>query len=193
VREAKLRSGEYIFINGGSGNVGSAVLQLAASLGARVIVTAGSDEDLEYCRRLGAEHVVNYKIGDIVTAISAFAPNGIDVYWDTTTKPDFERAVPLLARRGRIVLMAGLDAHPSFPVGAFYTKDCSMHGFAISNATVEELQSYAKVINECLAKGKLVARIGRVMLLAEAGRAHQLIEDSLGGLVKLSGKIVLTI
>jgi NADPH2:quinone reductase len=56
---------------------------------------------------------------DIVKAISEFAPDGIDVYWDTTTKPDFERAVPLLAHRGRIILMPGLDAHPAFPVGAF--------------------------------------------------------------------------
>ena len=110
LREAKLRAGESVFINGGAGNVGSAVLQLATNLGAHVIVTAGSDSDLEYCRKLGAARAVNYKTGDIVKAISEFAPDGIDVYWDTTTKPDFERAVPLLSHRGRIVLMAGLDA-----------------------------------------------------------------------------------
>ena len=152
MREARLRSGESVFINGGAGNVGSAILQLAVNLGARVIVTAGSDEDIEYCGALGAERVVNYKSGDIVKAISEFAPNGIDVYWDTTTKPDFERAVPVLAHRGRVIVMAGMDAHPAFPVGAFYTKDCSMHGFAITNATAEELQHYAKLINDCLAK-----------------------------------------
>jgi NADPH:quinone reductase len=192
MREAQLRSGESVFINGGAGNVGSAVLQLAVNLGARVIVTAGSDEDIEYCRALGAERIVNYKTGDIVKAISELASDGIDVYWDTTTKPDFERAVPLLAHRGRVIVMAGLDAHPAFPVGAFYTKDCSMHGFAITNATVEELQDYAKLINECLAKGTLTARIARVMPLAEARLAHQLIEDRLNGHLKLSGKIVLT-
>jgi NADPH2:quinone reductase len=146
LREAKLGAGESVFINGGAGNVGSAVLQLATNLGAHVIVTTGSDSDLEYCRQLGAERTVNYKTGDIVAAISEFAPNGIDVYWDTTTKPDFERAVPLLSHRARIVLMAGLDAHPPFPVGAFYTKDCSLHGFAITNATAEELQNCAKVV-----------------------------------------------
>jgi len=193
LREAKLGAGESVFINGGAGNVGSAVLQLATNLGARVIVTAGSDSDLEYCRQLGAERTVNYKTGDIVAAISEFAPNGIDVYWDTTTKPDFERAVPLLSHRARIVLMAGLDAHPPFPVGAFYTKDCSLHGFAITNATAEELQDCAKAINEWLAKGKLLARVDRVMPLAEAARAHQLIEDSLHGRLKLHGKIVLTV
>src|SRR6516225_739246 len=69
LREAKLGAGESVFINGGAGNVGSAVLQLATNLGARVIVTAGSDSDLEYCRQLGAERTVNYKTGDIANAI----------------------------------------------------------------------------------------------------------------------------
>lgn len=190
-REAHLRAGESVFVNGGAGNVGSAVLQLAVNLGARVIVTAGSDEDLGYCRSLGAERAMNYKTEDISKGISEFAPKGIDVYWDTTTKPDFERAVPLLAQRGRIILMAGLNAHPSFPVGAFYTKDCSMRGFAITNATVDELKNCAAAINEWLGVRKLTARIDRVMPLAEAAQAHRLIEDSQRGLIKLRGKLVL--
>lgn len=192
LREAKLRQGESVFINGGAGNVGSAVLQLAANLGARVIVTAGSEEDLAYCRSLGAERAVNYKSAEVVKEIGKFAPAGIDVYWDTTTRPDFERAVPLLAHRGRIILMAGLEARPVFPVGPFYTKDCLLHGFAISNATSGELRDCAKAINESLASAKLKARISRVMPLAEAAAAHQLLEDSLHGLTRLKGKIVLT-
>lgn len=122
LREAKLRSGESIFINGGAGNVGSAVLQMAANLGARIIVTAGSEDDLTYCRSLRAERAVNYKTENAVQAISEFAPDGIDVYWDTTTRPDFEQAVPLLAHRGRIVLMAGSDIRPPFPVNGFTPK-----------------------------------------------------------------------
>jgi NADPH2:quinone reductase len=192
LREAKLRAGESVFINGGAGNVGSAVLQLAVHMGARVMVTAGGDSDLEYCRKSGAERAVNYKTGDIAQAISEFAPNGIDVYWDTTTRPDFERAVPLLAYRGRIVLMAGLDAHPAFPAGAFYTKDCSLHGFAITNASAGDLEDAARTINGCFAQGKLRARIDRMLPLAEAAQAHQLMEDSRQGRIKLHGKIVLT-
>ncbi len=191
LREAKLRSGESIFINGGAGNVGSAVLQLAAGMGARAIVTAGGAEDLAYCRSLGAACAVNYKTENVAKLISEFAPNGVDVYWDTTTKPDFERAVPLLAHRGRIILMAGLDARPVFPVGGFYTKDCSMHGFAITNATCRELQDCAKAINAALGSGKLKARISRLMPLKDAAAAHQLLEDSQRGLIKLNGKIVL--
>jgi NADPH2:quinone reductase len=185
---ARLRRGESLFINGGSGNVGSATLQLAHYLGARVIVTAGSEEKLARCLRLGADRAVDYRTADIAAEVRAFAPAGIDVYWDTTRQPDFERAVPLLAQGGRIVLMAGLAAHPTFPVGAFYTRDCSMHGFAVTNARKEQLRSSAELINKLLAEGRLHGRIDRVMPLAEAARAHHLTESPAA---QLDGKIVL--
>jgi NADPH2:quinone reductase len=136
---------------------------------------------------------VNYKTGDVAKEIAEFAPDGIDVYWDTTTRLDFERAVPLLAHRGRIILMAGLDARPVFPIGPFYTKDCSLHGFAISNATNRELQECAKAINKSLESGTLKARISRALPLAEAAIAHQLLEVSLHGMAKLKGKIILKV
>jgi NADPH2:quinone reductase len=188
IREAGLKAGETLFINGGSGNVGSAVLQVARHLGARVIVTAGSTEKLRRCLELGADRAVNYKTEDVAAAIRDFAPQGVDVYWDTTREPDFERAVPLLQHRGRLIVMAGLNAHPPFPVGPFYTKDCSMHGFAITNATTEELCKCAGQINGLLAAGALKVKLDRVMPLAQASAAHRLFEEHQA---ELSGKIVL--
>lgn len=188
VREAAIQAGETLLINGGSGNVGSAALQVAHYFGARVIVTAGSTEKIRRCLELGADRAVNYKTGDVAAAIRDFAPQGVDVYWDTTREPDFERSVPLLKHRGRIILMAGLNAHPPFPVGAFYTKDCSMHGFAITNATPEELRDVADQINRLLAAGALKAKVDRVMPLAEAAMAHRLFEEHQA---ELNGKIVL--
>jgi NADPH:quinone reductase len=188
MREAGLKPGETLFINGGSGSVGSSVLQVARHLGARVIVTAGSPEKLRRCIGLGADRAINYKTEDVVAAIRDFAPQGVDVYWDTTREPDFERAVPLLKHRGRLILMAGLNARPPFPVGAFYTKDCSMHGFAITNATTEELRDVADQINRLLVAGALKAKVNRVMSLAEAAMAHRLFEEHQA---ELNGKIVL--
>ena len=188
VREAKLRTGEAVFINGGAGNVGSATMQLAHNLGARVLVTAGSADRVQQCLELGADRAINYKTEDVVKAISDFVPQGVDVYWDTTRQPDFERAVPLMAHRGRIIVMAGLDAHPTFLVGAFYTKDCSMHGFAVTNATPAELRDGAGVINRWLSEGRLRGKIDRIMGLAEAAAAHRLVEDPHA---ELKGKIVL--
>ena len=189
VREAAIQAGQTLLINGGSGNVGSAALQVAHHFGARVIVTAGSTEKTRRCLELGADRAVNYKTEDVAAAIRDFAPKGVDVYWDTAREPDFERSVPLLKHRGRIILMAGLNAHPPFPVGAFYTKDCSMHGFAITNATSEELRDVADQINRLLAVGALKAKVGRVMPLAESAMAHRLFEEHQA---ELNGKIVLT-
>lgn len=185
--EARIKPGEKLFINGGAGNVGAAAIQIACHLGARVIATASTAEKLRYCLELGAERAVNYKTEDVSDAIRSFAPQGLDVHWDTSGHPDFERAVPLMAHRGRILVMAGLAAHPSFPVGAFYTRDCSMLGFAITNATTQELCDCAETINSLLSVGQLRARIDRIMPLAESAAAHRLLEHHAA---EIFGKII---
>jgi NADPH2:quinone reductase len=189
---ARLQSGETLFVNGGSGGVGSCVVQLAKILGARVITTAGSAEKAALCRELGADLVLNYRTQDVAAAVREFAPDGVNVWWETQREPDFERAVPLLALRGRMVLMAGRDAKPLFPVGPFYVKDCSLHGFAMFNASAEEQRPAADAINRWMAAGRLKARIDRVLPLAEAAQAHRLQEEStVQKTGALAGKIVL--
>jgi NADPH2:quinone reductase len=194
VRKAQLKLGEILFVNGGAGGVGSCVVQMAKSMGAKVIATAGSDAKADACRQLGADVVINYQTDDVDEAIKRAAPDGVNVWWETLRQPDFDRAVPLLAMRGRYVLMAGRDAKPVFPVGPFYVKDCSLHGFAMFNGTPEELRSAAEDINRWVAEGKLKARIDRVLPLSAAMEAHRLQEDSTirqSGVV--SGKIVLRV
>ncbi|HVV71614.1 MAG TPA: NADPH:quinone reductase [Verrucomicrobiae bacterium] len=192
VRHAALSAGEILFVNGGSGGVGSSVVQMGKALGARVITTAGTEEKVKICRELGADHVINYKTEDVEAAIKAFAPDGVNVWWEPLREPDFDRTVRLLALRGRMVIMAGRDARPAFPVGPFYVKDCSLYGFAMFNATPREQRVAADEINRWLAEGKLKARIDRVLPLARAAEAHRLQEEST---VKksgvLAGKIVL--
>jgi NADPH2:quinone reductase len=187
LRDAGLRPGEVLFINGGAGNVGSAVLQLARGRGARVVATAGSDEGLAWCRELGADRVINYRIEDIDRALAEYAPGGVDVYWDTSGRPDFDRAVARSARRGRVVVMCGYGARPPFPVGPFYVKGCSLHGFAVTYATDAELRACADEINHWLTGDALRVRIDRVLPLSAAAAAHSLIE----GDTPLAGKILL--
>ena len=192
--KAQLKAGEILFVNGGAGGVGSCVVQMAKRIGAKVITTAGSESKVKACRALGADVVINYETEDVDAAIKEAAPNGVNVWWETLRQPDFERAVPLLAMRARYVLMAGRDAKPVFPVGPFYVKDCSLHGFAMFNATAEELRTAAEDINRWAAENKLKARIDRVLPLSAAAEAHRLQEDSTikqSGVV--SGKLVLRI
>jgi NADPH2:quinone reductase len=135
---------------------------------------------------------VNYKTEDVDAAIKAFAPGGVNVWWETLREPNFERTIPLLAMRGRMVIMAGRDARPVFPVGQFYTKDCSIYGFAMFNASVREQRAAANAINRWVTEGKLKARIDRVLPLSQAAEAHRLQEEStIQKSGALAGKIVL--
>ena len=191
-QNARLRQGESIFVNGGSGGVGSMVIQMAKAAGARVIATAGSEEKLAECRKLGADVTVNYKTQDVAAAVKEFAPTGVNVYWETTREPDFEKIVSYLGERGRIVLMAGREARPQFPVGPFYVKGCSLHGFVMFKATPDEQRSAADNINQLLASKKLSAKISRIFPLSEAAAAHRLQEENtLRKAGTLAGKIVL--
>lgn len=193
VREANLQSGETLFVNGGTGGVGSMVVQIAKALGARVITTAGSEDKLKVCRELGADLAINYKTEDVPARIKEQARNGINVWWETLREPNFEQTIPLLAFRGRMVLMAGRDAHPPFPVGPFYTKDCRLLGFAVLNARPEEQQPAAEAINRWLAAGKIKPRIDRILPLDQTPLAHRLQEQStIHKSGALAGKIVIT-
>ena len=189
---ARLQPGEILFVNGGTGGVGSAVVQMAKAMGARVIATAGTDAKAEECRRLGADLAVNYQTQDVDAAIRAFAPEGVNVWWETQREPDFERTVTLLAMHGRMILMAGREAKPLFPVGSFYVKCCALHGFAMFNTSAEEQRACAGDINRWLAEGRLHARIDRVLPLAQTAEAHRWQEENtIGKKGTLAGKIVL--
>jgi NADPH2:quinone reductase len=192
VREARLQSGESIFVNGGSGGVGSTVVQLAKAMGARVYCSAGSDAKVEACRQLGADAAFNYHTQDILAEIKAVCPAGVNVWWETTREPDFDRAVAAMAGRGRFILMAGREARPPFPVGPFYVKGCALHGFVMFMATPQEQRAAAEDLNRWLSRGRYSPRIDRVLPLAEAAAAHRLQEEStIEKLGTLAGKIVL--
>ncbi len=193
VQFTRLQPGEILFVNGGTGGVGSTVVQMAKAIGAQVITTAGSAEKVAVARELGADLAINYKSDDVDGEIRKFAPSGVNVWWETLREPDFDRSIGFLAKRGRMVLMAGREARPVFPVGPFYVKDCSLFGFAMFNATADEQRTAADAINRWLAEGQLKPRIDRVLPLSQAAAAHRLQEDNtLHKAGTLAGKIVLT-
>ena len=193
---ADLKGGEVVFVNGGTGGVGSSVVQLAKSVGAHVIATVGNDQKKALCESLGADLVLNYKSATLDQDIRNFAERfgGIHVWFETQREPTFDRTVSLMAKRGRIVLMAGRDARPEFPVGPFYVNDLSLLGFAMFNARPEEQRAAAKTINVLVENGGWKPNIGKVFPLEQAADAHRLQEDNtLNKAGTLDGKIVLEV
>jgi NADPH2:quinone reductase len=139
--------------------------------------------------------VLNYKTDDVPAGVrEATGEQGVQVWYETQREPDFEKTIPLLSKRGRMVVMAGRQARPVFPVGPFYTKDLALYGFAMYNATPDEQRRCAEDINRWLAEKKVHAVIGRTFPLSEAAAAHRLLEENtLHRAGTLAGKVVLTV
>jgi NADPH2:quinone reductase len=193
-RVARLQSGELLFVNGGSGGVGSAVIQQAKAAGVRVITTAGSDAKRAYCAHLGADVVLDYRSPTLDDELRQVAAplGGINVWFETLREPTLDRTIEMMAQRGRILLMAGRQARPEFPVGPFYVKDLSLLGFAMFNASADEQRECALAINDLYARGGWHPAVGISLPLSQAAAAHQLQQDNtLDKKGTLSGKIVL--
>jgi NADPH:quinone reductase-like Zn-dependent oxidoreductase len=182
-RHGELVAGETVLVGGAAGNVGTALVQLAAKAGARVIATCRS-EDADWCAGAGAAEVVDYRDPDLGDRLRAVAPDGVDLLVDTSGKPDLAAALDLLAFRGRIVLLAGA-ARSEVPIAALYTRDARIQGFVISSAGVDELAATAVALNRELASGGLRTRIREVLPLARAADGHRMVEARIRGRVVL--------
>ena len=172
----RLRPGETVVVEGAAGNVGSALVVLAAKAGARVIATA-SGADARHCRELGASEVIDYATPGIADQIREACPAGADLWVDTSGRNDLGIAVGGLARRGRIVVLAGARSAPVLPAGELYMKDGVVTGFVISHATTSELAQAAVAINHLLSEGALRPRAVEEQPLAAAAEVHRRLED----------------
>jgi len=191
---AGLTEGDIVFVNGGTGGVGSRVVQLAKSVDARVIATVGNSTKQKLCESLGADLVLDYHLDDLDERIWQFAEphGGIDVWFETLREPTFDRTIRLMKPRGRVILMAGREARPEFPVGPFYVNDLRLIGFAMFNASPDEQRACADDIARVFRLGGWQPIVGRSLPLSEAAAAHALQEENtLGKRGTLCGKIVL--
>jgi len=193
-RSGRLAAGESVYVPGGTGGVGSMVVQMAKAAGARVATSAGGAEKVEACKALGADLALNYKTDDLAARLREFAPDGLDLWYETQRGPDLDVAVPLLRKGGRMVLIAGRTSRPVLPLGAFYTKDCSLIGFTMMNATPDDQRRCAAEMNRWAEAGALRPLVGRVFPLDQAAEAERLLEqNTMGGAGTLSGKVVVTV
>jgi 2-desacetyl-2-hydroxyethyl bacteriochlorophyllide A dehydrogenase len=172
----RLRATETVVVAGAAGNVGAALVVLAVHAGARVIAVA-AQQDADYCRSLGAAHVLDYRDPALADRLRTVCPHGVDVYLDTSGHNELTTVVDLLAFRGRIVLLAGVAARPVLPVGPLYMNDRSVLGFVISHATSAELADAAATINRLLPTGILRPRSTETLPLSAAATVHRGVEQ----------------
>jgi NADPH2:quinone reductase len=105
-RRANLEEGETLLVHAGAGGVGSAAIQLGLAAGARVIATAGGQEKVDVCQRLGADLAIDYRQRDFVDAVKEFTGGrGADVVYDPVGGDTYDRSTKCIAFEGRLLII----------------------------------------------------------------------------------------
>ncbi len=184
VTRARLRPGEDVLVWAAGSGVGMAAVQLAKALGARVIATAGRADKLEKARALGADEVLDHHRDDVVAEVRRLTgKKGVDVVVEHVGQETWERSILALAHRGRLVTCGATTG----PRGAtelrhLFAKQLSLLGSYMGSKA--ELLEAAPL----LFAGRLRPVVHAVLPLAEARRAHEMMETS-----DHFGKIVLSV
>ena len=189
-----LKPGESFLVHGGSSGIGTTAIQLAKALGATVFTTAGSKEKCAACEELGADLAVNYREQDFVEVIrEATDGRGIDVTLDMVGGDYVPRNVELAALNGRIVIIASLRGRQAdLNIGPIMMKCLVLTGSVLRPRSDAKKAAIAASLYEhawpLIEAGKVKPVIHSVFPLAEAAKAHALMESS-----EHIGKIVLSL
>ncbi len=179
---ARVRPGEDVLVVGASGGVGSAAVQIAKLLGARVLATAGGAERARRARELGADEIIDHASEDLGARVRALTGRkGADVVIEHVGGPVFEAAVGALARNGRLVTCgATIGPRATLDLNLLFGRHLSLLGSWMGRRA--ELVEALKFVSA----GRLVPVVDVVLPLAEARQAHERIEAR-----RMFGKVVL--
>ncbi len=190
-----LRGGESILIHGGSSGIGTTAIQLAKAFGARIFVTAGSQEKCQACVELGAERAINYREENFAEVIAeATGGDGIDLILDMVGGDYFTPNIASLAVEGRLVQIATLHGPkvPDFSILPIMMKRLTVTGSTLRPRTVAQKAVIADELREqvwpLLEQGAIRPVMDQSFALADAAGAHARMD---GG--EHIGKIVLTV
>ena len=195
VLTAHLGEGQLLLMHGGASGIGTHAIQVARALGARVAVTAGSAEKLEFCRALGAEITINYRDEDFVARLREDT-DGADVIFDIMGAAYLDRNLDALATDGQLVII-GMQGgvKGELNIGKLLARRARVIGTTLRgrpvsgpNSKCEIVQAVTASVWPMIADGRVRPIIGARMPIQQAGDAHQQLVSG-----KVTGKIVLTV
>ena len=176
---AKLAKGELVLIHGGSSGIGTMAIQLAKAAGARVAVTARSEEKLARCRELGADITINYKTQDFAESLR----NQADVILDIVGGSYLGRNLDALAVNGRLTII-GLQggARAELDLSVLHRKRGAIYASTIRSRPHDEKARIVAGVRQdvwpLVEAGQVMPVIDTVLPMTEAPRAHQLMAGS---------------
>jgi zinc-binding alcohol dehydrogenase/oxidoreductase len=181
VTKAQLREGEWVLIWGIGGGVATASFELARALGARTLVTSGSDAKLEQARAWGADLAVNHATGDVVAAAKELG--GVDLVVETVGEATWKSSLAAVKPGGRVVVCgATTGPNPPAQLHRFWWKQLTIYGSTMGTRE-DFLGAY-----DLVRSGRVRVHVDSVFPLAEIRAAHERLERG-----EQLGKIVLTI
>jgi NADPH2:quinone reductase len=189
----RLASGETLLVQGGTSGIGVSAIQMAAAMGNRVFATAGSDEKVAACKRLGAAEAFNYKKQDWAKEVlAATGGKGVDVILDMVGGDYVPKELNCLADEGRLVFIAFLRGMKTeLDIMLVMRKRLTITGSTLRPRPVAFKGAIAKSLREkiwpLIERGKIKPEIFKTFPLEQAAEAHRLMESS-----QHIGKIVLT-
>ena len=195
VLTAHLGEGQLLLMHGGASGIGTHAIQVARALGARVAVTAGSAEKLEFCRALGAEITINYRDEDFVARLREDT-DGADVIFDIMGAAYLDRNLDALATDGQLVII-GMQGgvKGELNIAKLMGKRAHVIGTTLRGRPTTGPSGKSAVVEAVtasvwpmIAGGRVRPVIGAHMPIQDAGEAHRLLSSG-----EVTGKIVLTV
>ena len=183
VTRANLKAGETVLVHAAGSGVGSAAIQVARLLGAKVIATAGSAKKLDRAKELGADDVIDYTKEDFSKVVRQLTnKNGVDVVLEHIGPETWQKSLASLSKGGRLVI-CGATSGPVVEVDLrfLFVKQLSIFGSYMGNR--KELLDVLKLIEE----GRLKPVIDTTFPLKDAANAQQRMLDR-----RQFGKIILS-
>ncbi len=191
---AMLQPGQWLLAHGGSSGIGTMAIQLGKAFGARVAVTAGTEEKLAFCRELGADLAIDYKNADFVDEVKAATEGaGVDVILDNMGAKYLPRNVDALAVAGRLVVIGLMGGRKGeLDLGKLLSKRAAVMATSLRARSAEEKATIVAAVREhvwpLVESGRVRPVIHSTHPLEQAADAHREMESSTH-----IGKILLTL
>ncbi len=188
----RLEPGEKVLIHAGAGGVGHVAIQLAKLKGAEVATTVSSPEKAKFVNEIGADKVIFYQENDFVKSVLEWTNGeGVDLVFDTVGGDTFEKSFPAVRIYGDIVTILEPKANTVWKVARNRNLRISLELMLTPMllGNVEALTHHGDILQQCagwIDEGKLKVYVSQTFSLAEAAKAHALIEAG-----SVLGKVVL--
>jgi NADPH2:quinone reductase len=192
VRRARLKPGEWVLVTGASGGVGSAGVQLAKALGARVIAVGRTEDKRNFALEQGADHTIEFKPEGFKERVMELTDgHGADVILESVGGELFRACMRAIAWEGRLVIIGFAAGEiPTVKAGHVLVKNMDLIGVQSSDYREREPESFREAQEELLGlltHGKIGVQVTATYPLEAAAEALEEIRDS-----RVLGKVVLT-